>query len=63
MTESDTTLTRAKGLGEGGAIGSPAAVINAISDALKPFGVGVFEMPATPDRIRALIRAAEAKAP
>ncbi len=60
VTESDATLTRAKGLGEGGAIGAPAAVINAISDALKPFGVGVFEMPATPERVRALIREAEA---
>jgi carbon-monoxide dehydrogenase large subunit len=65
VTESKATLTRAKGLGEGGAIGAPAAVLNAISDALKPFGVGVFEMPATPQRIRALTRAAEAlgKAP
>jgi carbon-monoxide dehydrogenase large subunit len=61
VTLSDATLTRAKGLGEGGAIGAPAAVLNAISDALKPFGVGVFEMPATPQRIRALIRSAQAK--
>jgi carbon-monoxide dehydrogenase large subunit len=61
VTESDATLTRAKGLGEGGAIGAPAAVLNAISDALKPFGVGVFETPATPQRIRALIRAAKAE--
>jgi aerobic carbon-monoxide dehydrogenase large subunit len=61
VTLSDATLTRAKGLGEGGAIGAPAAVLNAISDALKPFGVGVFEMPATPQRIRALIRAAKAE--
>jgi carbon-monoxide dehydrogenase large subunit len=61
VTESDATLTRAKGLGEGGAIGAPAAVLNAISDALKPFGVGVFEMPATPQRIRALIRQAQAR--
>jgi len=59
VTESDATLTRAKGLGEGGAIGAPAAVLNAISDALAPFGVGVFEMPATPERIRALIRNAQ----
>ena len=59
VTESDATLTRAKGLGEGGAIGAPAAVLNAISDALAPFGVGVFEMPATPERIRALIRGAQ----
>ena len=58
VTESDATLTRAKGLGEGGSIGAPAAVLNAISDALQPFGVGVFEMPATPERIRTLIRTA-----
>jgi aerobic carbon-monoxide dehydrogenase large subunit len=65
VTESEASLTRAKGLGEGGAIGAPAAVLNAVADALRPFGVGVFEMPATPQRIRALIRAAQAgeKAP
>jgi carbon-monoxide dehydrogenase large subunit len=59
VTESDATLTRAKGLGEGGAIGAPAAVLNAISDALAPLGVGMFEMPATPERIRARVRAAQ----
>jgi hypothetical protein len=31
-------------------------VINAIADALEPFGVDVLEMPATPDRIMALLR-------
>jgi aerobic carbon-monoxide dehydrogenase large subunit len=61
VTESAASLTRAKGLGEGGAIGAPAAVLNAIADALRPLGVGVFEMPATPQRIRALIRAAQAE--
>ncbi len=30
------TLTQAKGLGEGGAIGAPAAIVNAINDALSP---------------------------
>lgn len=58
-TVSDATITGAKGLGEGGTIGAPAAVINAISDALRPLGVVVNEMPATPSRIRALIRATE----
>ena len=53
---SDASLIKAKGLGEGGTIGAPAAVLNAISDALAPFGIGVFEMPATPRRIRDLIR-------
>jgi carbon-monoxide dehydrogenase large subunit len=48
----------AKGLGEGGAIGSPAAILNAINDALSPFGVSIDEMPATPRRIRAALRSA-----
>jgi carbon-monoxide dehydrogenase large subunit len=60
-TESEATLTRAKGLGEGGAIGAPAAIANAISDALSPYGVDITEIPATPQRIRALIRGAEAR--
>ncbi len=59
VTTSDMSITEAKGLGEGGAIGAPAAVINAICDALSPFGIEIFEMPATPDRIRAALRAAE----
>jgi aerobic carbon-monoxide dehydrogenase large subunit len=37
-----------KGCGEAGAIGSPAALINAITDAL---GVKSIEMPATPERV------------
>jgi carbon-monoxide dehydrogenase large subunit len=58
-TMSEATITRAKGVGEGGTIGAPAAVINAINDALSPFGVEIDEMPATPQRIRAALRAAE----
>jgi carbon-monoxide dehydrogenase large subunit len=56
-TLSDASVTKAKGLGEGGAIGAPAAVLGAISDALRPFGIEVLEMPATPRRIRDLLRA------
>jgi carbon-monoxide dehydrogenase large subunit len=55
-TLTGNTLTKAKGLGEGGAIGAPAAVINAINDALSPFEVSIDEMPATPQRIRAALR-------
>ena len=55
-TVSDFTATGAKGVGEGGTIGAPAAVLNAVSDALRPFDVELFEMPATPQRIRALLR-------
>jgi carbon-monoxide dehydrogenase large subunit len=55
-TPSTTSITKAKGLGEGGTVGAPAAVINAINDALTPFGVEIDEMPATPQRIRAALR-------
>ena len=37
-TTSDASVTKAKGLGEGGAIGAPAAVLGAISDALRRSG-------------------------
>jgi carbon-monoxide dehydrogenase large subunit len=55
-TISPASITGAKGVGEGGTIGAPAAIANAISDALSPFGVGVFHLPATPHRIRTAIR-------
>ena len=61
QTLNGATITRAKGLGEGGAIGAPAAIINAINDALAPFGVTINEMPATPQRIRAALRQAGKK--
>ncbi len=57
-TITDATLTGAKGLGEGGTIGAPAAVLNAINDALAPLGAEVNEMPATPRRIHSALRAA-----
>jgi carbon-monoxide dehydrogenase large subunit len=40
-----------KGCGEAGAIGAPAALTNAIVDALKAYGVRHVEMPATPERL------------
>ncbi len=58
-TPSVNSITHAKGLGEGGGIGAPAAIINAINDALSPFGVEIDEMPATPQRIRAALRTKE----
>ncbi|CAJ1502945.1 xanthine dehydrogenase family protein molybdopterin-binding subunit [[Mycobacterium] burgundiense] len=48
-----------KGCGEGGAIGSPPAVINAINDALAPLGVTITKMPATPATIVAMIEEAQ----
>ncbi len=41
----------AKGAGEAGTAGAPAAVMNAINDALRPVGAQVTEMPFTPERI------------
>jgi aerobic carbon-monoxide dehydrogenase large subunit len=52
------TMTKAKGLGEGGAIGMPAAILNAVNDALAPFAVSLEELPATPQRVRATLREA-----
>ena len=40
-----------KGCGEAGAIGAPAAIANAVVDALKPLGVKHVEMPLTPERL------------
>jgi aerobic carbon-monoxide dehydrogenase large subunit len=50
-----------KGMGEGGAIGSPPAVINAVADALRPLGVKVRAQPLGPADIVALIDTAERK--
>jgi len=61
-TLTEASVTGAKGVGEGGTIGAPAAVLNAVSDALASFGIGIFEMPITPQRISQLLREAGAKA-
>jgi carbon-monoxide dehydrogenase large subunit len=45
-----------KGCGEAGAIGAPAALTNAIVDALKAYGVRHVEMPATPERLWRVIQ-------
>jgi carbon-monoxide dehydrogenase large subunit len=44
-----------KGVGEGGAIGAPPAVVNAVADALSPFGVKLTRLPLSPARIAALL--------
>lgn len=49
-----------KGLGEGGAIGPPAAIANAVEDALGEFGVVVRRCPLGPARVRGLIEAGAA---
>jgi carbon-monoxide dehydrogenase large subunit len=52
------TLGGFRGMGEGGTIGAPAAVANAIADALIPLGIEITTLPVTPDRLFQLIRAA-----
>jgi aerobic carbon-monoxide dehydrogenase large subunit len=49
-----------KGLGEGGAISPPAAIANAIDDALAPLGVRITETPASPARVLHAIETARA---
>jgi carbon-monoxide dehydrogenase large subunit len=51
-----------KGIGEGGAIGPPAAIANAINDALAPLGVEVTETPVTPKRLLAALASARRSA-
>jgi carbon-monoxide dehydrogenase large subunit len=48
-----------KGCGEVGAIGSPPAVINAVVDALKDYGVRHLDMPATGPKLWSIIQAAK----
>jgi carbon-monoxide dehydrogenase large subunit len=47
-----------KGMGEGGAVAPPAAIANAVRDALAPLGVEINETPLTPQRVLAAIRKA-----
>ncbi len=60
-TESPTTLGGFRGMGEGGTIGAPAAVANAVADALSPLGIEINELPVTPERLFRLIAAARHK--
>jgi hypothetical protein len=56
--ETDFTVTPsphhpigAKGIGESATVGSPPAIVNAICDALAPYGVRHVDMPCTPSRV------------
>ncbi len=64
-TESTPCLTNplgSKGVGEVGAIGSPPAVINAVVDALREYGVRHLDMPASAPKIWSIIRAGQSRA-
>jgi len=63
-TPSPHTEFGAKGMGEGGAIAPPAAIFNAVNDALGQFGVELLETPLTPRKVlEALARAEQARKP
>src|SRR6516162_1923511 len=51
-----------KGMGEGGAVAPPAAIANAVRDALLAIGAEVNEMPITPRRVMAAIARAQSHA-
>ncbi|HEY3810637.1 MAG TPA: molybdopterin cofactor-binding domain-containing protein, partial [Acidimicrobiales bacterium] len=51
VTPSPTNPMGVKGIGEAGTIGAASAVINAVVDALSPYGIHDIEMPASPQRV------------
>jgi aerobic carbon-monoxide dehydrogenase large subunit len=62
-TPATTNPLGVKGVGEAGTIASTPAVVNAVVDALRPFGVNDIRMPCTPERVwRALHQAREVAA-
>jgi aerobic carbon-monoxide dehydrogenase large subunit len=60
-TESPSTVGGFRGMGEGGTIGAPAAIANAIADALSRLGADVSILPMTPERIFRLLGQARTK--
>ena len=57
-TPSPYTEFGVKGIGEGGAVGPPAAIVSAVNDALRSLGVEVHDDPLSPERILDAIEAA-----
>ena len=62
-TPSPVTPLGAKGVGEGGAIPSLAAIANAVEDALAPLGVAITALPLTPSRLWEAMQAARGGGP
>ncbi|MEQ9131272.1 MAG: molybdopterin-dependent oxidoreductase [Salinisphaeraceae bacterium] len=58
---SPNTPLGTKGMGEGGPVGIPAAVMNAVEDALSPLDVQLSELPLSPERVLAAIDAARSQ--
>jgi aerobic carbon-monoxide dehydrogenase large subunit len=61
VTPSPLNPLGVKGAGEGGTLPAPAAIANAVADALHPLGVDVTEMPLTRERLWRKVRVAEAR--
>lgn len=55
-TESPSTVGGFRGMGEGGTIGAPAAIANAVADAVAHLGIVIDELPVTPERLFQLIK-------
>lgn len=51
VTPTSSSALGAKGAGEAGTAGAPAAVMNAVNDALRPHGARLDRMPMTPERV------------
>jgi carbon-monoxide dehydrogenase large subunit len=62
-TPTDVNPLGAKGVGELGMVAAPAAIRNAVLDALAPFGVDHIDMPCSPERVWQAIRAASSPRP
>ncbi len=60
VSPSPITTLGSKGCGESSTMTAPAAIGNAVADALRPLGVSVTELPLTPDRVFRLLRQAKA---
>src|SRR5881397_1165596 len=58
VTPSPLNPLGVKGAGEGGTLPAPAAIANAVADALRPLGVAITEMPLTRERLWRSVRAA-----
>jgi carbon-monoxide dehydrogenase large subunit len=57
-TPTKTSVLGAKGAGEAGTGGAPAAILNAVNDALSPLGASIWQMPMTPERVLNVIDSA-----
>ncbi len=55
-TPCEFSETGAKGMGEGGTMGAPAAIASAVADALAHLDIEIDTLPITPDRLRAAIK-------